>query len=278
VKSRICVASACYGNAAIATLPLPFAGTLFALGKQLDVLCGEQGWGHGDVQIEPAIYGNSMVHARSDLVRRFLAAPADYTHLMFWDLDVCGGTPKQVASLLTKMLKADKDIVGVPYIQKHIFWEQAARAVLDRLHQERSLPSTVELVEILKGYSVRYVPDFSQLPIGKVVDDLCEMPRIPIGFSLLKRSMLEAMVAKYADGLSYERQALGGPPETCVGLFAMTLEGRVLSDEDYAFCDRWRAMGGKMHLYVGEGAPLGHLGAHMFEGTNAAMRADWSHR
>jgi hypothetical protein len=279
MKARICVATPAYGNLASGGISIQYTDTMLALGKQLGLLCAEQGWNEGDVQLASAYYqSNNIVNARCDLVRRFLIHPLDYTHMLFWDADVFG-KPKPIADILTRLLKADKPIVGVPYVQKHLWWEQGAKAVVEHLKTHPDA-SPAELAHVLQGFTIRYVPDFAHLPplADRIVDDLVEMPRIPIGFSLIQRGMLEKMVDHYGDALSYEKTSLAGEKLVTPGLFMMTLKNRVLVDEDYAFCDRWREMGGRLHLYVGPGAPLGHVGSWAFEGTREAMLADWSHR
>jgi len=290
-RFRICVATPLYGTPASAKVGIQYAGTLFALAPQLDVLCGGEGWRKGDIHLEPyAHMPCNVVHARSDLVKRFLEHPADYTHLLFWDEDVVG-SPKQVATLLSKMLKAGKPIVGVPYVHKTIHWEQAAQAALEwvetcKLTGKRidswsaadpNDPTIRELAHLLQGFAVRYVPDWTagDWHAHGPVDEhgLVEMQRaMPIGFSLLRRDMLRSMVSHYSE-LRYSKGR-----GSVTGLFMMTLRDGSLVDEDYAFCKRWRDMGGRLHLYLGPEAPLGHLGAHIYRGTHEGLVADWNGR
>ena len=238
--------------------------------------------GRWHCQLDPQPFPNSIEHARNNLVRLFLANPKQYTHALFWDSDVKPRTAGQIAPLLTKMLKADKPIISAPYIQKYRFWEQGAQKTVEYLH-EHPAATAKELAEILRGYTARYVPDFRCEVPGEVgADGVAEMPRhVPFGFALVKREVFEKMTDFYRESLRYDKDYIDddGKPvhEEHVGLFHTGLERRVFTMEDVAFCDRWRALGGRLYLYLGEGTPLEHVGATSFSGTREAMldRAFW---
>jgi len=279
---RICALLPLYGDSEAAGLSRAIAGTLYQLGKQLDVICDDKSWDGGSVELDPQPYPNCIEHARNNLVRLFLAHPRQYTHALLWDSDVKPTTSGQIAPLLTRLLKADKPIIAVPYIQKSRHWVQGAQKAIEHLREHPEVTAE-ELGEILRGYTVRYVPDFRCEVLGEVgADGIAEMPRhVPFGFALIKREVFEKMTAHYKDSLRYDKDWLDddGKPvhEEHVGLFHTGLERRVFTMEDVAFCDRWRAMGGRLHLYLGEGAPLEHVGATSFSGTRGAMldRAFW---
>lgn len=260
---NLCVALPCHGGADIAK---EIAGTLFCFGQQLDALTVE-----GSLTSDgPAFFGGHLVHARSELIHRFLEHPRRYTHLLFWDTDVIV-KPSVFAPLVSKLLKTGHDLVSVPYPQKFLHWRELN-------------PGDP------KGSTVWYVPDFREIPRGPIGrDDCAEMPRVPIGFALMRRAMLERMTDCYREQLSYYcKNSLepDRPAERIVALFQFEVAeldsaGRVrpgiptLPGEDYAFIDRWRKIGGKSHIYLGPEAPLGHRGQHVFEGSNAAIRRDY---
>ena len=274
-KARILVGTPLYGDSDAAGLPHAFAGTLYLLAHQLGVACQDQHWERDDIVLDPVPYPDSIEHARNNLVRLFLAHPIGYTHLLFWDSDV-KDTPKRIAGAITAMVKADKPIVGAPYIQKAIFWEQGARAVRELLDRKPEA-TAAEVEATMRGWSVRYVPDPRVTPFGEREGDLVEMQHVPIGFGLIRRDVLEKMTAYYADALGYDLLH-EGEQQRHVGLFHTTLERRRFAMEDFAFCDRWRAMGGRMYLYVGEHAPLEHIGRTSFKGTREALLGDWRGR
>lgn len=272
---RIAACVPLYGDSESAGLSKAFCGSLYALGKQLDVLCDDRSWDGGPVELDPNPYPNCIEHARNNLVRIFLAHPRQYTHALLWDSDVKPKSAGQVASLLTKMLKADKPIIAVPYVQKMHFWKQSAEAALEyvRKHPEATAE---ELGEVIHGFAVRYVPDFRCEPLGDVgADGVAEMPRhVPFGFALIKREVFEKMTDYYRESLRYDKDWIEDGKtvhEEHVGLFHTSLERRLFTMEDVAFCDRWKAMGGRLFLYMGEGAPLEHIGSTSFSGTHEAM-------
>ena len=277
-KARVCAVTSLYGDPEAAGLSKAYSGALYFLGAgigdkaNLDVICGEQGFENGDVELDPSPYPGGIEHARNNCVRLFLEHPRAYTHMLFWDSDV-KGTPLQIGKLIARMLKLDKPLISVPYVQKNYYWAQGARAAVDHMRAHPDVTDD-QLAEVIRGHSVRYVPDFRVTPLGAVDDTgLAELDRVPIGFALIKRELLEKMWNYYADSLGYDRAYVDKPgqAEKHVGLFHTTLTHRKHEDEDYAFCERWRAMGGRMHLYVGEGAPLEHIGHTPFKGTREAM-------
>jgi hypothetical protein len=82
------------------------------------------------------------------------------------------------------------------------------------------------------------------------------------GFVLLSRSCVERMTAAYADErYEYQGRLLTGLWQTS-GRVTRS-DGRVVAEgEDYAFCRRWRALGGR--IYGHPGVVLGHLGSRVW--------------
>ena len=118
-----------------------------------------------------------------------------------------------------------------------------------------------------------YRPLASDMVTGRlpVVDQCIEIEMIGAGFMLHSREMLSKMTEVYAHDSFLDRHDESAPHDT-VALFGMlkTDAGELLS-EDYSFCRRWRLIGGKIYMYVGEGSPLGHVGSHVFTGTQAEL-------
>ncbi len=91
-----------------------------------------------------------------------------------------------------------------------------------------------------------------------------EYERCAAGFVLLKRSVLERMwEAGKAAGESYKD---GGGSEL-VALwqtagFVEDERGRVQETDDYAFCRRWRALGGR--IFTRSDVVIGHVGHHVY--------------
>jgi hypothetical protein len=84
-------------------------------------------------------------------------------------------------------------------------------------------------------------------PIGDdPIGDMLEMRRVGLGFCLVRRTALAAILEKHGDGA-----------------FEFRFDGTRIIGEDETFCDNWRAMGGQvwMHMQV----QLGHIGPAVFK-------------
>ena len=298
-KVRIACCVPLYGDSEAAGVSRSFLGDLTfmsqvnlaaALGGGplgLGVICDETGWDSGDVELDPTPYPKAIEHARTQLVKLFLEHPRAYTHLWFRDVDNKAATPRVCAQLVGRMLKADKPLIGVACVQKSFHPKAAGERIREALDRDPSL-SAERLADLVRGFAVRYVPD--PAAYGGRLPEPDEHGLIPfdepnLAFALIKREVLEKMVAYYADDprLRYEwrRNATPDRPgETTshVGLFHTTIEHGAFRAEDQAFCQRWKAIGGRAFLYVGEGAPLEHIGYTSFKGTREGLMADWAGR
>jgi hypothetical protein len=273
---RICVLTPVYGDPQKATVSARYAGALYALSNDLDVMCSESHWRGPTITIEPTgFHSTDVVIARSELVKKFLAFEPRYTHALWWDEDVVG-TTSQITKLIVDMVHLGRPAVGVPYPQKRLDFEHAARA-LQREMTFKDARITAEELEALctPHYAYNLVED-SLLTDGQ---DCADVPFMPLGFSLWSREAFETMTAYYESSLSYRRwtyDAAGRAvlaDDSTVALFALRhTPGGELDSEDFSFCSRYTAIGGKLALYVGEGSPLSHLGAHVFRGSPLAVR------
>ena len=114
------------------------------------------------------------------------------------------------------------------------------------------------------GFGSRPMSDFAE------ADNFIEVAEAPTGFMCIKRSVFYRMMQKYP----YLNYVPDGPPNNPEARFYWLFfdcmvdpdSGRYLS-EDYAFCRRWRDMGGK--VYADLDSRFGHLGQHMYGGNLA---------
>jgi hypothetical protein len=120
----------------------------------------------------------------------------------------------------------------------------------------------------LRDWSSVYVLNFEGGTAPKDPGALVPVQDIGTGFLLIERGVLERMSAALPE-LRYRNtptvQAERGIPEWCVALFDTMIEpstGLYLS-EDYAFCRRWQALGGRIKL--------NHVGTHRFDGNPEAI-------
>lgn len=127
-------------------------------------------------------------------------------------------------------------------------------------------------------FMFRSALDAGQPLVGDRETGLVEVFGMPGGFMRCRRGMLEKMVAAHPELLAIDRDVPGG--RTC-RLFdpywydTIELDGtkvrRVLS-EDYAFCQRWIDLGGKVYLDASIG--MAHIGTKAFAGKLGEFMAD----
>lgn len=234
----------CYGGNVTAN----FANSLLALNNCL----WETGM-PGEVRIRS---GESLItRARNNAVAEFLA-DTSLTHLFWIDADI-GFTADQVLRLLL----ADRDVVAGVYPIKRFDWPAALPAGLTR--------------ETFAQRYLRY-PVNAHDGVARDIDDegFLEVSEAPTGFMCIKRSVIETMMEKLPE-LQYVPD---GPPDTaihdlCYRFFDVMVEpstGRYLS-EDYAFCRRWRDIGGR--VFVDTQSRLSHQGIYTWNGDFGAALA-----
>jgi len=198
--------------------------------------------------------GASLItRARNEALVQFLSSPS-LTHVIWIDADV-GFEPDAVFRLLL----ADKDVIAGAYPQKR-FW-----AVPNDV-SEKLTPSERAAAQL--RYPVNGSrPDGSMLPLDVDGDGLLEVAEAPTGFMCIKRGVLERMIEAYPN-LKYVPD---GPPNPakeahCYRFFDVMVEpetNRYLS-EDFAFCRRWRDIGGA--VFIDSTARLRHVGTHVYHG------------
>jgi len=200
-----------------------------------------------------------LARVRSRAARKFLAI-SDATHLFFVDADIV--FPPM---LLPRLLKTGLDVVSAPYPRRDIRWDLAFEAARAGEHPEHA--------------AYEYV--YRTLAPLDTASQTFEVAGVGMGATLISRRCIEEMHRAYgtfpaespANGCEDLRAWDNHPTQggETVMLFAMQwgeMNGkRHLFGEDLSFCNRWRAIGGKCHLYVGPGAPASHYAGHYFRGT-----------
>jgi hypothetical protein len=209
------------------------------------------------------LHSESLVtRARNEIVKFFLANE-EYTHLFFIDSDIAF-RPEAAFRLLL----ANRDIASAIYPIKRFNWPA------------EGLPAGMTREQFEAAYT-----DYPFNPIGygatKSVADLVdkdgflEVAEAPTGFMAIKRHVFYDMMRRYPE-LQYVPD---GPADNPLAKFYWLFfdcmvdpdSGRYLS-EDYAFCRRWRDMGGK--VYADLNSEIVHLGQHLFRGNLAeSLRA-----
>lgn len=77
-------------------------------------------------------------------------------------------------------------------------------------------------------------------------DGCVEVEGVPTGFLRMSRSMLETMISKFGDRKFHGRGQENEPPH--VILFERTYENGVRYSGDYAFCRKWKSIGGQLYV------------------------------
>jgi len=191
--------------------------------------------------------------ARSTLVGTFLDH-ADATHLLFIDADIAF-EPEQVERLLA----FDKDFTGALYPLKNIDWERIPERV-------------VQGGESVRHAGLNYVGTFCYGAALARDAGFATAIYAGGGFQLIRRSVFERMTAAYPETRYAKVHAHPKPVSDSPHLYALfdclidRDSGAYLS-EDYAFCRRWRDIGGE--IWLDTASRLTHVGTNDYAGDFA---------
>ena len=201
-----------------------------------------------NVSVELLGHESLITRGRNSLVAKFLDMETT-THLLFIDAD----TGFEVEQVL-RMLAFDKDVVAGMYPLKLIEWNQQA---LER----------IRLGESLDHAPIRFVGT----PCEPFERDgaFVTGEYAGTGFMMVKREVFPRMFEAYPQ-LRYTAAHNASNPSRSpnqYALFDCAIDedtGEYLS-EDYAFCQRWRKIGGK--IWLDTESRLAHIGAYEFFGS-----------
>jgi hypothetical protein len=199
------------------------------------------------------IAGNVDVSRARDRLMRVALWDTDAENVLWWDEDV---VPESL-QVIRNLMATGHDCVGVPYRRKKDPEEYPYR-----LH---GVDGQTRKLEVVNG--------------------CIEIEWLAFGFMLTSRKCLQAMWDAYKDTRWYfdlEKKETGAQVHhLTVGAFDLVYTAeepgpdgtpwRVKLSEDYSFCKSWRDIGGKVHMYVGEGAPVGHIGSKLYAGTREGL-------
>lgn len=193
------------------------------------------------------ISNESLVQrSRNYIVDEFLRS--DFTHLMFIDTDIVFNPEYVIA-----MLVLDQEVVGVPYSSKTIHWETIVKAV----HQN---VSSDQLCRVAGNLSFEKHPLYLE-------KNLVEVDTLMMGFTMIKRQVLDKLRVAYPEHY-YRPDHIGTPHFDGIRNIQMFFSVEVdessqtLLTEYEFFCQKWKAIGGKM--YSCPWMVLSHIGLHSF--------------
>lgn len=198
------------------------------------------------------LHSESLItRSRNRIVAHFLANP-DYTHLFWIDSDIAFD-PRFVLRLLL----SDRDVVAGVYPKKEFHWPVGGpvQASSQQEFEDRYSDFTVTML------------DGAADKLGARIDSegFLEVDLAPTGFMAVKREVFTRLIASYPE-LNYTPDDPAADKRHHWLFYDCMVDpatGTYLS-EDYAFCRRWRAIGGRVWLDVA--CDLGHLGHHHFTG------------
>ena len=235
----IYLATPCYGGSVL----LQFMSSVLALQEA----CRERGIG---LHVE-LMGGDALItRARSRLAARFLAHK-EATHILFCDADI-GFRPEN----LFRLLEADKPLIAAVCPLKHIDWERARAA---------AKADAPDLMAASLGYVVRFLPTADHSV--EVTNGIAKVAYGGTGFLMVRREALQQIVDAHPE-LKARMGDMGDRlADEAVMVFETMIEpetGQYLS-EDYAFCRRWRDLGGD--IWADMEARLTHTGPATYVGS-----------
>ncbi len=195
-----------------------------------------------------------ITRGRNAMVAELLDAPG-VTHLMFIDADI-GFEPESFGRLLA----FDQDVVAGSYPIKGVDWSRIAR----------SSTAGNLTVEQLREAGLQYVGTPMDGPDREERDGFVTARYAGTGFMLIRRSAIVRLARAHPE-LQYRRTHVGQAAclatDRLFDLFSPLIEpeSQTYLSEDYSFCHRWRALGGR--VWLDAKTRLKHVGSYEYMGT-----------
>lgn len=183
--------------------------------------------------IDSMVNESLITRGRNNLVAKMLHN-SSATHLMFIDVDL-GFDPEAILRLISHNM----DIVGGVYPMKRIPIKYVINTVPDPIHD----------------------PDRGTV----------EVATLGTGFMLVKRQVIEQMIAAHPQLKYNDNVGIGKHYEpNMYGLFdTMIDDHKNYLSEDWTFCYLWRKMGGR--VFADYKIKLNHSGFHVYEGNTEEL-------
>ena len=210
------------------------------------------------IMVSFSLLKSSLVtQGRNLCVANFLKDPINYTHLLFIDSDI-----DFKFDTIMKMLKFDREVIATPYPMKHIHWDQ----IWDRVQKGK-----IKNIEQLKRAGHAF-PIKLENQKGKeipVVDGVIEVSHAPTGCMLIKKQVFDKMIKAYPNDKIEQATIVNGKAlidEYNYNFFDTIHdpETRKYYGEDFGFCKKWTAIGGKCYCYVSD--DITHVGEYAYNG------------
>jgi len=198
-----------------------------------------------------------VTQGRNMCVSAFLES--DSTHLLFIDSDISFN-----AGAAERLVACDKDIISIPYPLKDMNWDKALK-----LFSEGKLKTAKDIRnKAFYRYPMK-VPDNNAI---KIKDGIIEVTHSPTGFMMIKREVFDKMIEKYPHLRIDQDQVINGKNERLPHMWnffdtQFDQEKHTYLGEDFAFCKRWKDIGGKCYAWIFD--YITHVGEHQYTGRFA---------
>jgi len=182
-----------------------------------------------------------ITRARNVCVSQFLQS--DYQYLFFIDADI------EFSELnIQRILDYDQDVVCGCYARKGLFLENL-----------RGLDLTNMTLEEIQSKVLSFNYNISH--INTMNNGFMQVDQAATGFMCIRRNVLEQMMEKYPE----QKYIEGDIPYLYTFFDCVVNESKKYLSEDFAFCEKWRAIGGK--IWMDTTQPLTHCGTFKFTGN-----------
>ena len=210
------------------------------------------------IMVSFSLLKSSLVtQGRNLCVANFLKDPTNYTHLLFIDSDI-----DFKFDTIMKMLKFDREVIATPYPMKHIHWDQIWNKI-----QKGNIKNIEELKRAGHTYPIKLDNHTGEnIP---VIDGVMEVSHAPTGCMLIKRQVFDKMIKAYPNDKIEQATIVNGKAlidEYNYNFFDTIHdpETRKYYGEDFGFCKKWTAIGGKCYCYVSD--DITHVGEYAYNG------------
>ena len=210
------------------------------------------------IMVSFSLLKSSLVtQGRNLCVANFLKDPTNYTHLLFIDSDI-----DFKFDTIMKMLKFDREVIATPYPMKHIHWDQ----IWDRV-QKGKIKNIDELKRAGHAFPIKL--DNQKGKEIPVVDGVIEVSHAPTGCMLIKKQVFDKMIKAYPNDKIEQATIVNGIAlidEYNYNFFDTIHdpETKKYYGEDFGFCKKWTAIGGKCYCYINE--DITHVGEYAYNG------------
>ena len=252
--THVLIATPCYGEMCSSYYMRSMTG-LFAFAAQNKISMGLQTIGNESL----------ITRARNQIVYNFMENEK-LTHLMFIDADI-SFDPIDVF----KLVLHKKDVTAAAYPMKGLAWDRVVGAESEEDAKQRSVNYVINMPP--KVAESKKVKKTGKIDV-KLYNGLLEVYDAGTGFMLISRFTIQALIDNYGEEISYTgdettRLADGTIEKRELKLHALfdtsiDIETDRYLSEDYTFCRRWQALGGK--IWIDPKIVLSHHGSYIYKG------------